>query len=173
MIEKLKANKKAALLVLLGIALAALLLAESGGSKTETKTDGVAAVSAAKYTSLLEERLEKLISKIDGAGNVKVMLSLDSCYENVYLKGYSTKEKAAGESREVETDEEYITVKKGSNNEECLIVKVYEPSIKGVAVVAEGADSPAVKKAITETVSAVLSISSAKISVEKMSERSR
>ena len=89
------------------------------------------------------------------------------------MKGYSTKEKAAGESREVETDEEYITVKKGSNNEECLIVKVYEPSIKGVAVVAEGADSPAVKKAITETVSAVLSISSAKISVEKMSERSR
>ena len=53
-------------------------------------------MSAAKYTSLLEERLEKLISKIDGAGNVKVMVSLDSCYDNFYLKVYSTKEKAAG-----------------------------------------------------------------------------
>lgn len=155
----------------LGVVVAVLLFSDGGKEAQSTEQKTAAAVSAAKYTELLEERLEKLISKIEGAGNVKVMVTLESCYENVYAKSDSTKEKTAGESKEIQTDEEYITVKKGSNNEECLVVKVYEPSIKGVAVVAEGADSPAVKKAITETVSAVLSLSSAKISVEKMSER--
>ena len=72
---------------------------------------------------------------------------------------------------ENELSEEYIIVKKGSNNEECLVVKVYEPTIKGVAVISEGADSIKVKTAITDTVCALFDISTAQVSVEKMSEK--
>ena len=49
------------------------------------------------------------------------------------------------------------------------MVKVYEPAIKGVAVVAQGADNIKVKNAIIQTVCAVFNISSARVSVEKMS----
>ena len=59
-------------------------------------------------------------------------------------------------------------LKNGSNNEECLVIKVFEPTVKGVAVVAQGADNPTVKNAILQTVCALFDISSAKVSVEKM-----
>jgi stage III sporulation protein AG len=48
------------------------------------------------------------------------------------------------------------------------VVKVYEPTVKGVAVIAEGADSITVKTAITEMVCALFNISTAQVSVEKM-----
>ena len=51
------------------------------------------------------------------------------------------------------------------------MVKVYEPTVKGVAIVAEGADDVNVKTAITETVCALFGISSAKVSVEKMTAK--
>ena len=63
-----------------------------------------------------------------------------------------------------------MIVKSGSGTEECLVVKVYEPVVKGVAVVAEGADNAQVKKAITETVCALFDISTNKVSVIKKYE---
>jgi stage III sporulation protein AG len=63
-----------------------------------------------------------------------------------------------------------VIVKQGSNNEECLVIKVYEPRVKGVAVIAQGADNINVKQAITDTVCALFDISSASVSVEKMIE---
>ena len=61
-----------------------------------------------------------------------------------------------------------MIVKNGSGVEECLVVKVFEPKIKGVAVICQGGDDLAVKKAITETVCALFDISSASVSVTKM-----
>ena len=97
------------------------------------------------------------------------MLTLESSYENVFAKGYSTKEDKGETDEKKEFQEEYIIIKNGSSNEECLVVKVYEPAIKGVAVVAQGADNIKVKNAITQTVCALFNISSARVSVEKMS----
>ena len=95
------------------------------------------------------------------------MVTLDNCFEIVYATSYDTKTQEDDNKTQSENQEEYVIVKKGSNNEECLVVKVYEPQVKGVAVVAEGADSVYVKRAITETVCALFDISSAKVSVEK------
>ncbi|MGN0526761.1 MAG: hypothetical protein ACI4IF_04935 [Acutalibacteraceae bacterium] len=117
-----------------------------------------------QYIDKTEKELEKLLSNINGAGKVSVMITLENCYENVYAVGYSQSQK----ENNSQVDEEYIIVKKGSNNEECLLVKVYEPTVKGVAVIAEGAGSVEVKNAITQTVCALFNISSVKVSVEKM-----
>lgn len=158
-------------IVLISLAVGAvllLLLTElSGGSEENVSSDNTA-VYAEEYTKDIEKRLESILSEIDGAGKVEVMVTLESCYENVYAKGYTTKSQNSGTDAQQELTEEYIIVKQGSNNEECLVVKVYEPEVKGVAIVAQGADKLSVKTAITETVCAVLNISSAKVSVEKM-----
>ena len=119
----------------------------------------------------IEKELETLLSKINGAGDVRAMVTLESCYENVYAKGYTTKSEQDELKDKSEMTEEYIIVKNGSSNEECLVVKVYEPTVKGVAIVAEGADDVNVKTAITETVCALFGISSAKVSVEKMTAK--
>ena len=111
-----------------------------------------------------------ILEKIDGAGEVEVMITLESCYENVYAKGYSTQSDVDEAGAQSQITEEYVIVKNGSSTEECLVVKVYEPKIKGVAVVAEGADNAQVKKAITDTVCALFDISSNKVSVIKKYE---
>lgn len=127
-------------------------------------------VSSEEYTDNTEKKLEKILGKIDGAGQVEVMITLKSCYENVYATSNTSKQKTSGKDVEYECEEKYITVKKGSSTEECLVIKVYEPEINGVAVVAEGADSASVKKALTDTVCSVFGISSTKVSVEKMNK---
>lgn len=122
-------------------------------------------INVNEYSEQKEKQLKNLLQDIEGAGSVEVMITVESCYENVYAKGYSTKTDSDESGNDTETSEEYIIVKNGSNTEECLVIKVYEPQIKGVAVVAEGADDIGVKKAITETVCALFDISSAKVSV--------
>ena len=125
---------------------------------------------AEDYIERTEKELCSILEDIDGAGRVEVMITLESCYENVYAKGHSTQKDVDDSGEQSQLTEEYVIVKNGSGTEECLVVKVYEPVVKGVAVVAEGADNAQVKKAITETVCALFDISSNKVSVIKKYE---
>ncbi len=163
-------KKNIALIILAVVMLFMLVLSEFVGGFQKTKTlneDG--SVNSQKYIQQTEKELEMILEKINGAGKVEVMLTLESSYENVFAKGYSTKEDKGEKDEKKEFEEEYIIIKNGSSNEECLVVKVYEPAIKGVAVIAQGADDIKVKNAITQTVCALFNISSARVSVEKMS----
>ena len=173
-LKKLKTfniGKKNIVLIISAVAmLLVVALSELSGSLQATNSlneDG--RVNSQKYIEQTEKELEVILEKINGAGKVEVMLTLESSYENVFAKGYSTKEDKGETDEKKEFQEEYIIIKNGSSNEECLVVKVYEPAIKGVAVVAQGADNIKVKNAITQTVCALFNISSARVSVEKMS----
>ncbi|MBR4286277.1 MAG: hypothetical protein IKT55_01080 [Clostridia bacterium] len=162
-----KLPKKAIIMIACAVVvLAGLTISEFAAEEPKTNTE--ASVCADDYIKSTQKNLERLLSDIEGAGDVRVMLTVDTCYENVYAKSYDTKGEKSENGSENELSEEYIIVKKGSNNEECLVVKVYEPTVKGVAVIAEGADSITVKTAITETVCALFNISTAQVSVEKM-----
>ncbi len=166
--EKNLPKKTVVMIIGAVVIFAGITLSELTAEKS--KTDEENPVSAEDYIESTEKNLEKLLSDIDGAGKVRVMLTVDTCYENVYAKSYDTKGEKTEKGSENELSEEYIIVKKGSNNEECLVIKVYEPTVKGVAVIAEGADSIKVKTAITDTVCALFNISTAQVSVEKMSK---
>ncbi len=176
-VKKLKLSKKNIIIIALAaVGLILLLVSELIPSDNEdssvTSVNGQTVISAQKYTEKAEKKLSELIASIDGAGSVRVMITLESCYENVYLKSYTSKDEAKAENTGSEFSEDYITVKNGSNTENCVVVKVYEPKIKGVAVVAEGAGNAEIRKAITDTVTAVFDISSTAVSVEKMSYNS-
>lgn len=172
-IRKLNFSKKNVIMIFLAVVALIILLFSEFVNTDETGTVDVqnTSVYAAQYTKEIEKELETLLSKINGAGDVRAMVTLESCYENVYAKGYTTKSEQDELKDKSEMTEEYIIVKNGSSNEECLVVKVYEPTVKGVAIVAEGADDVNVKTAITETVCALFGISSAKVSVEKMTAK--
>jgi len=87
------------------------------------------------------------------------MVTLASGDENVY----AVKEKSNDGSKE----REYIVID-SDNNESGLLLKVIEPEIRGVAIVCEGADSAKVRQEIVSTVSAVLGISTNRISIAKI-----
>ncbi len=171
-LKNLKLGKKNIILVSVAIFIILLLLVSE--ILTENNTGSVSKenteVYSSQYIEKAEKELEVLLENISGAGEVKVMITLENCYENVFAKGYTEKIDNKTDSQKSESKEEYIIVKNGSSNEECLVVKVYEPTVKGVAVIAQGAGNTQVKNAITQTVCALFDISTAKVSVEKMKE---
>lgn len=169
-LKNLKIGKKNLILVAIAIFIMVLLLVSEflTPENTENISKENTEIYSSQYIEKTEKELEALLENISGAGEVKVMITLENCYENVFAKGYSEKNDSKTDSQKSESEEEYIIVKNGSNNEECLVVKVYEPTVKGVAVIAQGAGNTQVKNAITQTVCALFDISTAKVSVEKM-----
>ena len=96
------------------------------------------------------------------------MITLESGSEEIYLHNYNYGENNDKSGRNsLERKDEYVIVD-GSSGEEGIVVRVAEPKVRGVAVVCRGAGSDTVRGQIIETVTALLDISSARVSVAKM-----
>lgn len=131
------------------------------------------------YRASLESTLEELLSTMDGAGKVKVMITLRSSGESIVEKdkvssrNSSTEVDSSGGSRntaEVSDTEE--TVYTGdTNNDTPFIRQVIYPKIEGVVVCAQGGGNASVNKNITEAIQALFGIDVHKIKVIKMSSK--
>lgn len=162
-LEKIKRDKKIAAIVCVGLAgIIMLSLSEimpANEASSDKKSEEAATDIRDSYEEDIEKRLTKIVSQINGAGRTQVMVTLDSGDENVY----AVKEKSNDGSRE----REYIVID-SDDSESGLLLKVIEPEIRGVAVVCEGADSANVRQEIVATVSAVLGITTNRISIAKI-----
>lgn len=165
-------EKKSRLLVLLGIAgMVLILLSSLIPEKRERATEPAASPaqqSAAAYAEALEQQLASFISSIDGAGETRVMVMLENNGESRYLKADTTDRADGGASRDSRT-EEYVLVD-GGDGREAVMVSVSEPEIRGVAVICRGGDKAAVQARILETVTTLLDISSARVSISRMAD---
>ncbi len=169
-LKVLKLDKKTIILIVCGVvALVLVTIGEFTSYKENEKVDvSDTSVYSYQYIKNAQKDLQKILCKINGAGEVSVLITLESCYENVYAKACEQENQSNDVTQKNNFKEEYAIVKKGSSNEECLLIKVYEPKIKGVAVVCEGGDKQAVQQAVTETVCALYDITTDKVSVSKM-----
>lgn len=185
-LKKLKADKKLLCIVFIGIVgMVIILLTEIGGESSKEvlenespSSEQVQSVSEYTYVQDIEHRLTKMVSSIEGAGQAKVMVTLENGAQQVYAKQDKIKSNSsiqgAGDDRDVEDslekENEYIIIRSNDNSENGLIVKIIQPNIRGVAIVCEGAGSTVVKQSIINTVTAVLGISSTKVNIEKMAD---
>lgn len=162
-LEKIKRDKRVALIVCVGLAGIILLtlseLIPQKSAPNENSKETTVSGIRDNYEKDIEERLTSIVSSINGAGRTEVMVTLASGDENVY----AVKEKIGDGTKE----REYVVIDSDSN-ESGLLLKVIEPEIRGVAVVCEGADSANVRQEIVSTVSAVLGISTNRISIAKI-----
>ncbi len=169
--EKTNLNKRLlAVIVLFILGITVLVLSETGKEKNyePQETSVSSAYSPDDYVSALEERITSIISSIDGAGATQVMITLESGSEQVYLHNYDYGEDVdGGGAGNVEYKDEYIIVDSG-DGENGIVVRVEEPRIRGVAVVCQGAGNDTVRAEIIATVTALLDISSARVSVARM-----
>ncbi len=119
------------------------------------------------------QKLEKVLSSIKGAGNVNVMITYVSgseavCANTVEKQTNTVTEKSEnGGSKESETvieNSKPVTVGSG-NGENALVVVKKEPEIKGVIVVAQGADSIKVRMDLQKAVETVLQVSPEKVEI--------
>ncbi|MFC7394239.1 stage III sporulation protein AG [Scopulibacillus cellulosilyticus] len=129
--------------------------------------------SMGEYEKYYSDNLRSILEQINGVSDVSVMVTLASSEKNIYQENEKkqtsrTKETDSnGGKREVnETNEdgEVVTVDNGQEKKPVIIGK-QKPEIRGVLVVAQGAESPTVKAWIMEAVSTVLDIPDYKVQV--------
>lgn len=167
--EVLRKNKYVLLVLLAGVV---LLLLPTGSGKEE-RTESVAEESAGFSLKETEERLEAILGKIDGAGEVSVFLAVRSDAERVIASDRETGEsmRDSGTSTEQEKNESTSTVILSSDGDDTVVtLKYIYPEFTGAVVVCEGADKSSVKLNITEAVKAATGLTAEKITVVKMSK---
>lgn len=151
-------------------------LFKSGG-EVPTKTTEAKANSE-QYIDRLEQNLENIVSSIKGAGNAKVLVTLENGTETVYAteekkNKEASEDKANGETtRKKESDDcekKYITIKDSEGTEHALAVTEIQPRIKGVIIVCPGGDDPLVQQRVITAVTTALSIPSNRVCVTKSS----
>lgn len=137
--------------------------------------DSSISMSGEDYCEKLENRLEALLSKVDGISDVEVMITLKSTSESVVLTEVSyeksNRKDTAGtggvlsEENIYRNDSVVVYEKDSSGNTIPYVVKENVPQIEGIAVVARGGDEVQNILKITNALQALFNIDAHKISV--------
>ncbi|MCL1844275.1 MAG: hypothetical protein FWF77_00020 [Defluviitaleaceae bacterium] len=127
----------------------------------------------------LEQRLEEFFSLVEGAGNVRVMVSPLGTRETVFAvdttaSGSHTQEQdAQGGTRETRTyqnNERIVLLANRAGQDVPLVLREVEPRIEGIVIIAEGGDSPFVRDALTRAARAVLGLEAHNIQILNMQD---
>ncbi len=138
---------------------------EETGTVQQTATQGT-------YLQSTQEQLVDILASMQGVGNVKVMITLESSAEEIYAQTIVHEENQTqnGENiysnRTVEQNS-YVLVDT-SEGRTALTTGTLEPVVKGVVVVCEGAGDVSVERKVTEVVCVVLGITSNRVCVTKL-----
>jgi len=117
----------------------------------------------------LEKRLEEIISVINGVGNVKVLITYEDEGERIPMENINEKSSHDSESVDGErSNEKDIVLEDTGDGESVALRKKIYPSVRGVIVVAEGADDIAIKSELIAAVASVTGVSQHKIHVMSM-----
>lgn len=117
----------------------------------------------------LESRLEETLSLIDGAGQVRVMITMKDTGEKVVEKDITCRTDAAsGGSQNTEQSQSSVYTRDG-NTETPYISNEMTPQVDGVLVVAQGGGNSMVKQNILQSVMALFPLEAHKITIVKMS----
>ena len=145
-----------ALILLVGVALMLIPF----GSKEETQ---IPTQTAQPSQPDLTQQLSEILSQIDGAGRVSVMLSMDTSASTVYQSDQSVTNGDTGTSKQ---DTVIVTDEDRAQNG--LIQHTVYPKYRGAIVVCQGANNAQVRLNIVEAVSRITGLGMDKISVLKM-----
>lgn len=146
------------------------------GEKLREEESETTDVPAEEYSMALERRLEELLSQIDGAGDVSVMVTLQSTAEKVVEKDTEENSETVTEkdsqggnrtTRNTERREETVYDEEKSEGQIPYVRKELSPKVEGVVVISPGGDQPVVIKNITEAVQALFDIDTHKIRIVK------
>ncbi|MCL2215943.1 MAG: hypothetical protein FWB91_02865 [Defluviitaleaceae bacterium] len=138
------------------------------------ESPGDANAGAFLYERALEERLEEFFSLVEGAGQVRVMVSSMTGREMVFAVdtsetlSHTTEQDSEGGSRETrqqQSQEETVMITDRQGTDRPLVLREIEPRIEGVVIIAEGGDSPFVRDALTRAARVVLGLDAHMIQV--------
>ena len=158
-IHTVKKYRYAALVLIIGLVLMAIPIT---GDNAEEKQSN--AISEIVTQPTLEEKLESVLSQINGAGEVRVILTIASGEQTIFQTNDDTTNSNESTSLNVDT----VTVTDADKNQVGLVRQVNPATYQGAVIVCQGADDPAVQLAIVDAVSKLTGLGSNRISVLKM-----
>lgn len=125
----------------------------------------------------IERKLEDILEKIDGAGDVKVMITYQDSGTQVVEKDKNTSENSLEESdstggvrstKEQQLQESTVYEEADAGNTP-FVSKELLPKVEGILIVASGGDNQKVKQNISEAVFALFQVEAHRIKIVKMS----
>ncbi|MCI6783264.1 hypothetical protein ACTQ1U_04080 [Thermoguttaceae bacterium LCP21S3_D4] len=125
----------------------------------------------------IERKLEAILEKIDGAGEVKVMITYQDSGTQVVEKDKNTSANSVEESdstggvrstKEQQLQESTVYDEADAGNTP-FVSKELLPKVEGILIVASGGDNQKVKQNISEAVLALFQVEAHRIKIVKMS----
>lgn len=150
-------NKYIVIILVLGVVLMLL----PTGDKSQESTP----VSVIKEETVdLEEKLCRILGKIQGCGKVEVLLTQAGGEQIIYQTDKTSSSNGENISTEVQT----VIIGDGSRGQQALIQQQLAPKWLGAVVVCQGGNDPKVRLAIVDAVSKATGLTADKITVLKM-----
>ena len=164
-VDALLKNKYALIVVLAGIFL--LLLPTGGGSGGAQQSAAPEPQPSSAQFSLAEQerRIAEALSRIDGAGEVTVVLTLRSSVEQVVAQDRRDFSRGEGSG---EQSESTVIITTGSQQQSPVALKYIYPEFLGALVVAQGADNAAVRLELLSAVATLTGLGTDRITVTRM-----
>ncbi|ANS74936.1 stage III sporulation protein AG [Paenibacillus yonginensis] len=121
----------------------------------------------------MENKTKDILEKIVGVGSVDVMVTVDSTEETVFQRNVKDSQQSTDETdgnggkrhiTEYTRDGEIVTYEV-SGDQQPIVTKKVKPQVRGVLVVAKGAENKIVKQMIVDAVEKGLNVPAYRISV--------
>lgn len=157
--EKLRAWVQKYKLALLVLAVGCVLLAWPAGEKKPSAQPNPGASASSFDPEEVERKLEQVLGKIDGAGEVTVALTVSDGVQ----RRYAVDETRKGEERQTQT----VVISTGSGTQEAVSVGERWPDFRGAVVVCQGGGDPEVRLLVTRAVCALTGLGADQVTVCK------
>lgn len=158
-IKNIKEKKKLMIYVII-ICVILIILLSYKNTESNVNNEMTTTVSIDSQAET-QKTLEDIIKKIDGAGNVSVMITYNSSGEYVYAE--NSKSENNGDKQSVNS--EIVLHESPDGNDEGLIVSIKNPEISGVAVICDGGNNIRIKSEITELITRLFGIGADRVYV--------
>lgn len=160
-LETLSGKKKSLILVVAGIVGLMLIIFGTFGEKKEeieeNSKNQKENLSTLEYIEALENKIENIAEQITGSGNVRVIVSVSSGTEYIYVS-----DEKRGENS---SSKEYVTVRTENGADELILFKEIYPEVTGVSVACKGGDSPEIQAKLIAVISTSLNVGSNRICI--------
>lgn len=134
------------------------------GEKKQQQAAQMPQAEATQQVQTLQEQLSALLSQMEGAGKVQVLLTLASGEKTLYQTNEDRATASQSETKRTDT----VILTDSNRNEAGLVRQVDPPTYLGAVVLCQGAENSAVRLAITEAVSNATGLGYHKITILKM-----
>lgn len=135
------------------------LLLLAGGSlfpDKEPSDHAQPALDETAYTQNLEKRLCRILEKIEGAGNVQVLVTLDNTGRIDLAQTNKT---------DADSQENNPLLRRNGSSEQPIVVDTHPPAVRGAVIVATGAGDPHVRDCLHRAAKAALGVGANRIEV--------